>query len=49
MDFIGQGDITRKTTHERIKEKLNGRKVDALISDMAPNPTGKLIRLIILY
>jgi 23S rRNA (uridine2552-2'-O)-methyltransferase len=40
IDFIGQGDITRKSTHEKIRKMLNGRSVDAIISDMAPNPTG---------
>uniref|UniRef100_A0A914YFA7 rRNA methyltransferase 2, mitochondrial n=1 Tax=Panagrolaimus superbus TaxID=310955 RepID=A0A914YFA7_9BILA len=40
IDFIGQGDITRRSTHERIRKMLNGRSVDAIISDMAPNPTG---------
>ena len=41
VDFIGEGDITRRSTHNKIKERLNGRLIDALISDMAPNPTGK--------
>uniref|UniRef100_A0A7E4UPF7 rRNA methyltransferase 2, mitochondrial n=1 Tax=Panagrellus redivivus TaxID=6233 RepID=A0A7E4UPF7_PANRE len=40
IDFIGQGDITRRSTHERIQKKLAGRLVNAIISDMAPNPTG---------
>ncbi|KAE9554542.1 hypothetical protein FO519_002246 [Halicephalobus sp. NKZ332] len=40
IDFIGEADITRRSTHKKIREKLNGRLVDVLISDMAPNPTG---------
>lgn len=27
-------------THEQIKEILNGRKIDCVLSDMAPNATG---------
>lgn len=33
-------DFTDAKTQERIKELLNGRKVDCVLSDMAPNATG---------
>lgn len=37
---MDQSDITAQKTHESIKQLLNGRSVDVVISDMAPNPTG---------
>lgn len=33
-------DFTDIKTQERIKELLNGRKIDCILSDMAPNATG---------
>ncbi|VDN03743.1 unnamed protein product [Thelazia callipaeda] len=40
VNFLDLSDITAPKTHQRIKELLNGRLVDVVISDMAPNPTG---------
>lgn len=33
-------DFTDLKTQDRIKELLNGRKIDCILSDMAPNATG---------
>ncbi|EJD75471.1 ribosomal RNA large subunit methyltransferase J, variant [Loa loa] len=41
VNFLDLSDITAQKTHENIKQLLNGRSVDVVISDMAPNPTGK--------
>uniref|UniRef100_A0AC35TG03 FtsJ domain-containing protein n=1 Tax=Rhabditophanes sp. KR3021 TaxID=114890 RepID=A0AC35TG03_9BILA len=38
--FLGQCDITKKETHDKIVECIGDRLVDAVISDMAPNPSG---------
>ncbi|VDN43695.1 unnamed protein product [Gongylonema pulchrum] len=35
-----QADITAPKTHQNILRLLNGRTVDVVLSDMAPNPTG---------
>ncbi|VDK70607.1 unnamed protein product [Litomosoides sigmodontis] len=40
VHFLDLSDITTQKTHENIKQLLNGRSVDVVISDMAPNPTG---------
>nr|CRZ26116.1 Bm4120 [Brugia malayi] len=40
VNFLDLSDITAQKTHENIKQILNGRSVDVVISDMAPNPTG---------
>lgn len=40
VDLLEMRDITVRKTHSEIKERLKGRLVDAVISDMAPNPTG---------
>ena len=34
------GDMTRKETIEKIKEKIGNKKVDVIISDMSPNISG---------
>ena len=34
------GDITKKETIEKIKEKIGNKKVDVIISDMSPNISG---------
>ncbi|KAL6727866.1 hypothetical protein Aduo_009705 [Ancylostoma duodenale] len=39
-DIISMSDITAKETQKLISEKLNGRTVDVVLSDMAPNPSG---------
>lgn len=42
-NFISlQGDFLSETTLAEIKEALNGRKVDVILSDMAPNTTGNI-------
>ena len=33
-------DVRSAETHERIKQVLNGRFVDVVLSDMAPSPSG---------
>uniref|UniRef100_A0A0K0EYD4 rRNA methyltransferase 2, mitochondrial n=1 Tax=Strongyloides venezuelensis TaxID=75913 RepID=A0A0K0EYD4_STRVS len=38
--FLGQSDITKESTHIEIKKLINNRKVNAIVSDMAPNPCG---------
>ncbi|KHJ86656.1 ribosomal RNA large subunit methyltransferase J, partial [Oesophagostomum dentatum] len=40
-DIISMSDITSPATQELISQKLTGRTVDVVLSDMAPNPTGK--------
>uniref|UniRef100_F1LDY5 rRNA methyltransferase 2, mitochondrial n=1 Tax=Ascaris suum TaxID=6253 RepID=F1LDY5_ASCSU len=40
VDLITMADITSPETHRRIKQYLSGRSVDAVVSDMAPNPSG---------
>lgn len=47
FEFVSQGanvlshmDFTEAKTQDRIKELLNGRTVDCVLSDMAPNATG---------
>jgi 23S rRNA (uridine2552-2'-O)-methyltransferase len=39
VDFI-QGDFRDEAIQEKIREHLGGRKVDVIISDMAPNMSG---------
>lgn len=39
-NILSHMDFTDTKTQERIKELLNGRKVDCVLSDMAPNATG---------
>ena len=38
--FMGNSDFTSTATHEKIKNILNGRKANCVLSDMAPNATG---------
>lgn len=38
--FLGNTDFTTLTAQEKIKNILNGRKVNCILSDMAPNATG---------
>lgn len=40
VDLLCGADITKPATQKEIRRRLNGRKVDLLLSDMAPNPTG---------
>ncbi|MFH4984042.1 hypothetical protein AB6A40_010751 [Gnathostoma spinigerum] len=40
VDLLGSSNITHMETHEAIRRRLTNREVDAVISDMAPNPTG---------
>lgn len=37
---ISHSDFTQKQTHDKIRDLLNGRTVDCVLSDMAPNATG---------
>ncbi|KAL1130722.1 hypothetical protein AAG570_011963 [Ranatra chinensis] len=37
---LGSCDFTKPETQEKIKKLLNGRQVDLILSDMAPNATG---------
>lgn len=37
---LGHSDFTDMKTQDRIREILNGRKVDCILSDMAPNASG---------
>ncbi|RCN32654.1 ribosomal RNA large subunit methyltransferase J [Ancylostoma caninum] len=39
-DIISMSDVTAKETQNLISQKLNGRTVDVILSDMAPNPSG---------
>lgn len=41
VELIGQADITRSATHAEIKRRLAGRQLDAIVSDMAPDATGR--------
>ncbi|VDM84178.1 unnamed protein product, partial [Strongylus vulgaris] len=41
-DIISMSDITAPATQKLMSEKLNGRTVDVVLSDMAPNPSGKV-------
>ena len=38
---IVRGDLTESSTHEEVAERLDGRGVDVVVSDMAPNMTGE--------
>lgn len=37
---LSHSDVTAIKTQNQIKELLNGRKIDCVLSDMAPNATG---------
>ncbi|KAL3102068.1 hypothetical protein niasHS_003477 [Heterodera schachtii] len=41
VDLLCKADFTRRATQTEIRRRLNGRRVDLLLSDMAPNPTGE--------
>ncbi|GMT18906.1 hypothetical protein PFISCL1PPCAC_10203, partial [Pristionchus fissidentatus] len=38
--LLSNMDIREKSTHEAMREALKGKRVDVLLSDMAPSPTG---------
>ena len=38
--IISQSDFTATDTQDKIRQLLNGRQVDLVMSDMAPNATG---------
>ncbi|CEF63910.1 Putative ribosomal RNA methyltransferase 2 [Strongyloides ratti] len=40
VTFLGQSDITKEDTHNEIKKLIGDRKVNSIVSDMAPNPCG---------
>lgn len=40
VTLMGNSDFTLPTTWKKIKEILNGRPIDVVLSDMAPNATG---------
>lgn len=37
---LGNADFRLAETHEQVKRLLDGRKIDCVLSDMAPNATG---------
>ncbi|CAI5444953.1 unnamed protein product [Caenorhabditis angaria] len=39
-EILSLSDVTNLEVQRRIREKLQNRKVDVVLSDMAPNPTG---------
>lgn len=39
-NLLCHSDFTQTKTQNRIRELLNGRKIDCVLSDMAPNATG---------
>uniref|UniRef100_A0A914HXQ0 rRNA methyltransferase 2, mitochondrial n=1 Tax=Globodera rostochiensis TaxID=31243 RepID=A0A914HXQ0_GLORO len=41
VDLLCKANFTRKATQSEIRRRLNGRRVDLLLSDMAPNPSGE--------
>ncbi|KHN86935.1 Putative ribosomal RNA methyltransferase F45G2.9 [Toxocara canis] len=43
VDLIPLADITSPQTHDQIRQFLNGRSVDTVLSDMAPNPSGSVV------
>lgn len=38
--MLGNSDFTKEETHEKIKSLLDNRKIDVVLSDMAPSATG---------
>lgn len=38
--MLGNADFRLPKTHEAVKNLLDGRKIDCVLSDMAPNATG---------
>ena len=42
VDFL-QGDFTEESTLTELVKRLNGRKADLVLSDMAPNITGVIV------
>ncbi|VDD85082.1 unnamed protein product [Enterobius vermicularis] len=38
--LLSLSDVTEQSTRNKIKDSLNNRDVDVVLSDMAPNPTG---------
>lgn len=40
VTLLGNADFTAPKTWKKIKEFLNGRSIDVVLSDMAPNATG---------
>lgn len=42
VDFV-QGDFTEQSIYEQMLKKLGGRKVDLVLSDMAPNISGNKV------
>uniref|UniRef100_A0A914C9N8 rRNA methyltransferase 2, mitochondrial n=1 Tax=Acrobeloides nanus TaxID=290746 RepID=A0A914C9N8_9BILA len=40
VELLSQADITHRTTHIEIRKRLNDRKINVLMSDMAPNASG---------
>jgi 23S rRNA (uridine2552-2'-O)-methyltransferase len=41
VEFLPQADITDPLVQEAVVKRLGDRKIDCVLSDMAPNPTGK--------
>lgn len=40
VDFLSQADITKLATQKEVKRRLDGRWLNVVLSDMAPNPSG---------
>jgi len=40
VTLLGNSDFTSPTTWQKINDLLNGRSIDLVLSDMAPNATG---------
>jgi len=40
VTLLGNSDFTAPATWQKIKDLLNGRPIDLVLSDMAPNATG---------
>jgi len=40
VTLLGNSDFTTPKTWQKIKEILNGRHIDVVLSDMAPNASG---------
>lgn len=45
VDFLSQADITKATTQAEIRRRLENRKFNAILSDMAPSPCGLFVKI----
>lgn len=44
VNFLQRADITDPLVQQAIVQRLGDRKIDCVLSDMAPNPTGKYFK-----